>query len=235
MPPRTSGPNAQVSITYVARRSFEQIAAAEAVSPLNVEFARFLHERGNLASGLAVVNFLQRVRGSRAVTDNIRTNEVVMQILRDVEAQGYVRISWSDDTHPRPLIVLLTFKGYKVIEGHICHSAMCHAPQTPEQEVAVSAPSLWRGGRKLYFVAALHESGNHLDNGGVKRTLVYLKGIRLTRPQFVGLLESQGWVKVEWTSRSRQSIVSVRLLPWGLEQLLGHQCGANCKAPLQTV
>lgn len=224
--PQAPKPSTKVNLAHIDQRSHEQIAASEAVNPLLVPLVNFLHEQGNLTSGIAAADFLRRARGSRVFLVNRKMTEVV-QILRDFEKQGYVEVSYSDTTESRPFIVRLTLAGYKVWrgQGHGCSVTTCHPPLALKHKPASSMP----GGLALYFMAVLHENKNQLDHNGVKRAFNYFETKNATKPLFIRELESSGWVEVEWTSPARRSVVNVWLLPKGLRQLLGHRCGVNCR------
>ena len=195
-----------------------------------LECVRLLHERGNLASGLTVVNYLRRISGSRVGSKKVRATAAIMQILRNIEARGCIEINWSA-SESRPYIVRLTSKGYGVIEGHECHAAMCCPPILTVYEVDAE-PLLEDGGAELYFIARLHECGNRLDPQDLRRVFDYLEVKGRARSQFVCSLESLGWVEVERTpTQPRPTLIQVRLLLSGLRRLHGHQCGANCMPP----
>lgn len=199
---------------------------------VELECLRFLHERGNLASGSSVVERLRRISDSRLGAKNVRAAYVIMRVLRGIEGQEGVEIDWSESGDPRPYVVRLTPKGYAAIAGHQCQATMCYPPVASAEGGGVK--SLTYGGAELYFVASLHECGNFFDPRSLRRTFDYLKvqgyGVR---SQFVHSVESLGWVEVERApTQPRPTLVSVRLSPRGFQQLRGHQCGANC-TPLQ--
>lgn len=195
-----------------------------------LECARLLHERGNLISGLTVVNHLRRISDSRAGARNVRSNYAIMQILGDIEAQGYVRIRWSEDVGSKPCTVQLTPKGYAAIAGHKCHADMCCPPTLLIEEEA--EPSLTHGATELYFLTILHEGGNELDPRGLRRVFDYLGILGQVRSRVVASLESLDLVEAKRTPvEFRPTLLSIRLLARGLGQLRGHQCGANCTQP----
>lgn len=225
---RASEPSEETRLTDVS----EQVSTVALL-----ECARLLHERGNLTSGLTVVNSLRRVSdsriGAKIGAQNLRSGSAVMRVLRNSEAQGHVEIYWSQDAGLRPYVVRLTPKGYATILGHKCHAAMCYPPTALAEETNTE-PVMTYDGARLCLVAILHECGNQFTPVGLRRAFDYLeiRG-RASRSQFIGSLESLGWIEVERTpTQPRPTLASVRLLARGFVQLHGHQCGANCTQPL---
>lgn len=229
--PRLPGGNAEVSISYLPGHSPEHATAPEPDHQL-LDIVRFLHERGNLASGSVTVHHARRIRRSRAATNNVRPTSEVMRVLQNLEDQGYIQISWWDAERPCPLIVWLKPKGYEVLNGHSCIAPLCHPPEESNLNSTPESVSLDDAERRLYFLAVLHEKrDNCLTRNEIRQALYYYVRIQhFTNTEFVAALEADGLISIQWKSRARRSVVTVRLLAQGLEQLhsRGHRCGANC-------